>query len=55
MDFILIVIKKLIKFMVMRKIKKPQNKKLGINNNQKSNDTKKLWFVNLGGYHLRSM
>ena len=36
------------------KIKKPQNKKLEINNN-KSNDAKKLWFVNLGGYHPKSM
>ena len=36
-------------------IKKSKNKKSKINLIKKTNDTKKLWFINLGGYDPKSM
>ena len=37
------------------KLKKSQNKKSKINLIKKAKDTKKLWFINLGGYDPKSM
>ncbi len=37
------------------KLKKSQNKKSKINLFKKNKDTKKLWFINLGGYDPKSM
>ena len=37
------------------KLKKSQNKKSKINLLKKNKDTKKLWFINLGGYDPKSM
>ena len=37
------------------KLKKSQNKKSKINLIKKTKDTKKLWFINLGGYDPKSM